>query len=196
VDHPKVLSYLDVLRDKKPVGARVAIIGAGGIGFDVAEFLTADAHHSPSQNIAEFLDEWGVDAAYGRPGALKPPHPIPSLREVVILQRGDGKPGGKLGKTTGWIYRASLRRKGVRMIGGVTYVRVDDEGLHVIIGGKPQVFEVDHVVICAGQVAMHRLKPPLEAAGVKVHLIGGADQATELDAKRAIDQGSRLAAAI
>jgi 2,4-dienoyl-CoA reductase (NADPH2) len=195
-DHPKVLSYIDVLRHKKPVGQKVAVIGAGGIGFDVAEYLTADEHHSPSQNIAEFLDEWGVDNTYAQPGALKQPRPIASPREVVLLQRTDGKLGEKLGKTTGWIHRASLKMKRVKMIGGVSYDKVDDKGLHVTIGGKSQVLEVDNVIICAGQVVLRELQAPLEAAGIKVHLIGGADLAAELDAKRAIDQGSRLASAV
>ncbi len=195
-DHPKVLSYIDVLRHKKPVGQKVAVIGAGGIGFDVAEFLTADEHHSPSQNIAEFLDEWGVDNTYAQPGALKQPRPIASPREVVLLQRTDGKLGEKLGKTTGWIHRASLKMKKVKMIGGVSYDKVDDKGLHVTIGGKSQLLEVDNVIICAGQVVLRELQAPLEAAGIKVHLIGGADLAAELDAKRAIDQGSRLASAV
>jgi 2,4-dienoyl-CoA reductase (NADPH2) len=196
LDHPKVLSYIDVLRDKKPVGRRVAIIGAGGIGFDVAEFLTSGEGHAPSQHIGEFLDEWGVDATYAQPGALKKPQPLPSPREVLLLQRTDGKLGEKLGKTTGWIHRASLKMKRVQMLGGVTYERVDDKGLHVTIGGKPQVLEVDHVVVCAGQVVRRELQAPLEALGLKVHLIGGADLAAELDAKRAIDQGSRLAAVV
>ncbi len=195
-DHPKVLSYIDVLRHKKPVGQKVAVIGAGGIGFDVAEYLTADEHHSPSQNIAEFLDEWGVDNTYAQPGALKQPRPIASPREVVLLQRTDGKLGEKLGKTTGWIHRASLKMKKVKMIGGVSYDKVDDKGLHVTIGGKSQLLEVDNVIICAGQVVLRELQAPLEAAGIKVHLIGGADLAAELDAKRAIDQGSRLASAV
>ncbi len=195
-DHPKVLSYIDVLRHKKPVGQKVAVIGAGGIGFDVAEYLTADEHHSPSQNIAEFLDEWGVDNTYAQPGALKQPKPIASPREVVLLQRSDGKLGEKLGKTTGWIHRASLKMKKVKMIGGVSYDKVDDKGLHVTIGGKSQLLEVDNVIICAGQVVLRELQAPLEAAGIKVHLIGGADLAAELDAKRAIDQGSRLAAGV
>ncbi|MFN8396239.1 MAG: NADPH-dependent 2,4-dienoyl-CoA reductase [Bacteroidia bacterium] len=196
VDHPKVLSYIEVLRDRMPVGKRVAIIGAGGIGFDVAEFLTADEHHSPSLNIDEFLDEWGVDNTYGQPGALKKPVPIPSAREVTLLQRTDGKIGDRLGKTTGWIHRASLKMKKVKMIAGVSYEKVDDRGLHLRMGDKVEVLEVDNVIICAGQVVLRELQAPLESAGVKVHLIGGADVAAELDAKRAIDQGSRLAAGV
>lgn len=196
LNHPKVLSYIEVLRDRKPVGKRVAIIGAGGIGFDVAEFLTADADHSPSLNIGEFLDEWGVDDTYSQPGALKKQVPIPSAREVTLLQRTDGKIGERLGKTTGWIHRASLKMKKVKMIAGVGYEKVDDRGLHLRMGDKVEVLEVDNVIICAGQVVLRELQAPLEAAGVKVHLIGGADVAAELDAKRAIDQGSRLAAVV
>ncbi len=195
-DHPKALTYIEVLRDKKPVGQRVAIIGAGGIGFDVAEFLTADAEHVPSQNIAEFMTEWGVDQSYATAGALQKPQPIPSPRQVTLLQRTDGKLGDKLGKTTGWIHRASLKMKKVQMVGGVTYEKIDDRGLHITIGGKTEVMEVDNVIICAGQVVLKDLQAPLEAAGIRVHLIGGADVAAELDAKRAIDQGSRLAAEV
>lgn len=195
-DHPKALTYIEVLRDKKPVGKKVAIIGAGGIGFDVAEYLTAEEGHSPSQNVAEFMAEWGVDTAYETGGALKKPSPSPSPREVVLLQRSEGKVGGKLGKTTGWIHRASLKMKRVKMIGGVSYEKIDDKGLHIKIGEKAEILDVDNVIICAGQVVMRELQAPLEAAGIKVHLIGGADLAAELDAKRAIDQGSRLAAEV
>jgi 2,4-dienoyl-CoA reductase (NADPH2) len=174
----------------------VAIIGAGGIGFDVAEFLTADEEHQPSLNIGEFMAEWGVDTEYKTAGALKMPQPIPSPREIVLLQRSEGKLGERLGKTTGWIHRASLKMKRVKMIGGVTYEKIDDRGLHISMGGKQEVLEVDNVIICAGQVVQRELQAPLEAANIKVHLIGGADLAAELDAKRAIDQGSRLAASI
>ena len=195
-DHEKALTYIEVLRDKKPVGKKVAIIGAGGIGFDVAEYLTADEAHAPSQNIGEFMNEWGVDTEYKTGGALKMPSPIPSPREVTLLQRSESKVGGKLGKTTGWIHRASLKMKRVKMIGGAAYDKIDDQGLHLSFGGKPEVLEVDNVIICAGQVVMRELQAPLEAAGIKVTLIGGADVAAELDAKRAIDQGSRLAAVV
>ena len=197
IDHPKVLSYLDVLRDKKPVGARVAIIGAGGIGFDVAEYL-AHQGTSPSLDVAAFMREWGVDMTVAEPGGLKPsgPHPEPSPRQIWLLQRKPAKPGEGLGKTTGWIHRASLKMKQVEMLGGVQYERIDDEGLHVTIKGQAQVLPVDNVVICAGQESLRELQAPLEALGKPVHVIGGADVAAELDARRAIEQGTLLAAAI
>ncbi|TDR80370.1 NADPH-dependent 2,4-dienoyl-CoA reductase [Paludibacterium purpuratum] len=197
VEHPMVLSYLDVLRDKKPVGKRVAIIGAGGIGFDTAEYL---AHQGtpPSLDVAAFMREWGVDMAVAEPGGLKAsgPHPEPSPRQIWLLQRKPAKPGEGLGKTTGWIHRASLKMKQVEMLGGVQYDRIDDEGLHVTIKNQPQLLAVDNVVICAGQESLRELQTPLEAMGMTVHLIGGADVATELDAKRAIAQGTQLAAEV
>lgn len=192
-DHPKALTYIEVLRDKKPVGGKVAIIGAGGIGFDVAEYLSHEAG-GDGPEVEEFLEEWGVDPSYGRPGGLKQAKDTPGVREIYLLQRSEGKLGGKLGKTTGWIHRASLKKKRVKMLGGCQYERIDEQGLHLSIGGKPELLEVDNVVICAGQVELSELKAPLEAAGMQVHLIGGADLAAELDAKRAIDQGTRLAA--
>lgn len=194
-DHPKVLSYIDVLKHGKEVGKRVAIIGAGGIGFDVAEFLSQEGE-SPSLNIEEFRKEWGIDDNWSRPGGLIPAEPAPSAREIFLLQRTKGKPGKKLGKTTGWIHRSSLRMKKVQMVGGVSYQKIDDKGLHLLVGDKPEVMEVDNVVICAGQVVARELHQPLLDAGISVHLIGGADVAAELDAKRAIDQGVRLAAAL
>ncbi|MEM1323706.1 MAG: NADPH-dependent 2,4-dienoyl-CoA reductase [Bacteroidota bacterium] len=195
IDHPKVLSYIDVLRHEKTVGHSVAIIGAGGIGFDVAEFLL---HEGPSASldIDAFAKEWGIDQAYQHGGALTAPEVKPPTREIYLLQRSKGKVGGRLGKTTGWVHRASLKRSGVQMIGQVSYQKIDDEGLHIQIKEEPMVLEVDHVIICAGQEPLRSLQEPLAAAGVKVHLIGGADEARELDAKRAIDQGTRLAAKI
>ena len=192
-DHPKTLTYIDVLRHKKPVGKKVAVIGAGGIGFDVSEYLTAE---DPDQvpEIAGFMAEWGVDTSYRTPGGLMKPEEEPAAREVFLLQRTDAKLGAKLGKTTGWIHRSSLKKKGVKMIGGCAYHKIDDQGLHLSVKGEAKVLEVDNVIICAGQVVMRELQGPLEEAGVKVHLIGGADVAAELDAKRAIDQGTRLAA--
>jgi 2,4-dienoyl-CoA reductase (NADPH2) len=172
----------------------VAIIGAGGIGFDVAEFLSHAEGHSPSQNIDEFLEEWGVDPTYERPGGLKAPQPTPSPRELFLLQRSDGKLGAKLGKTTGWIHRSSLKNKRVKMIGSVAYESIDDRGLHITVDGKPELLEVDNIIICAGQIVNRDLQPELEQAGMNVHLIGGANLASELDAKRAIDEGARLAA--
>jgi 2,4-dienoyl-CoA reductase (NADPH2) len=195
IDHPKVLNYLDVLRDKKHVGKKVAVIGAGGIGFDVSEYLVHQGQ-STSLNVKEFLKEWGVDENYKDGGALMKASPEPPAREVYLLQRTNGKVGAKLGKTTGWIHRASLKMRDVKMIGGVQYEKIDDKGLHLTINGEFQILEVDNVVICAGQLPLRDLFEPLEAKGMKVHLIGGADEAKELDAKRAIDQGSRVSAAL
>ena len=198
-DHSKVLSYVDVLRNRVPVGERVAIIGAGGIGFDVAEFLLQDGH-SPTLDLDEWLAEWGVvDPSEARGGISlqrKPPEPS---REITLLQRKAGKHGAKLGKTTGWIHRAVLKMNNVQMIGDVNYERIGDEGLLISHGDKredPTWIDVDNIVMCAGQVSLRALEEPLQAAGIKTHVIGGADVATELDAKRAIDQGSRLAARI
>jgi len=193
IDHPKVLSYIDVLRYQKPVGKSVAIVGAGGIGFDMAEYLTHEGE-STALNVKEFLKEWGVDDTYQNGGGLVQPAIEEPTREIFLLQRSKGKLGGKLGKTTGWIHRLSLRNKKVKMIGMVQYDKVDDEGLHLTIGGKPELLPVDNVVICAGQVSLRDLQEPLEAKNISTHLIGGAHEAGELDAKRAIDQGSRLAA--
>ena len=197
-EHPKVLSYIDVLRKRSPVGKRVAIIGAGGIGFDVAEFLVHDGR-SPTMHLDEWLSEWGVvDPADARGGiARERSQPEPSAREVTLLQRKAGKHGANLGKTTGWIHRATLKMNNVRMIGGVNYERIGDEGLLITYGEKhegPTWIDVDNIVMCAGQLPLRELKEPLESAGIPTHVIGGADLATELDAKRAIDQGSRLAA--
>ncbi len=198
-DHPKVLSYIDVLRNKATVGKRVAIIGAGGIGFDVAEYLVHDEGESSTLDLDEWLAEWGVvDPEDARGGLSRErPEPKPPAREVTLLQRKKGKIGKNLGKTTGWIHRATLKMKGVSMIGNVNYERIDDEGLLITYGEKrenPTWLDVDNVVLCAGQVPLCDLRQPLEAAGVPVHVIGGADVAAELDAKRAINQGSRLAA--
>ncbi|MFC3532573.1 FAD-dependent oxidoreductase [Vogesella facilis] len=197
IDHPKVLSYLDVLKHGKQVGRRVAIIGAGGIGFDTAEFLTHEGK-SPSLDVAAFMREWGVDMDIATAGGLAAsgPQPQPSPRQVYLLQRKSSKVGEGLGKTTGWIHRTSLQLKHVKMLPGVSYDRIDDAGLHITVKGEPQLLEVDHIILCAGQDPLRELQQPLLAAGKPVHLIGGADVAAELDAKRAIDQGSRLAAAI
>ncbi|RMG31927.1 MAG: NADPH-dependent 2,4-dienoyl-CoA reductase, partial [Bacteroidetes bacterium] len=195
IDHPKVLSYIDVLKDQKPVGRSVAIIGAGGIGFDVAEYLSHEGE-SPALNVAAYMEEWGVDMQYAHRGGLTEPHPHPSPREIYLLQRSEGKLGAKLGKTTGWIHRNSLRKKQVNMMGGVRYGMVDDEGLHLLVDNKPVVLKVDNVVVCAGQEPLRELYDQLKDNGVSLHLIGGAEEAKELDAKRAIDQGARLAARI
>ncbi|WP_312814258.1 NADPH-dependent 2,4-dienoyl-CoA reductase [Brevundimonas sp.] len=194
-DRANVLTYLDVLRDKKPVGEKVAIIGAGGIGFDVAEYLVHEGV-SPSQDIDLFFEEWGVDQDYETAGGLTAPQPHAPARQVTLLQRKTSKVGAGLGKTTGWIHRAGLVAKGVNMIPGVTYERIDDDGLHITLNGEPQVVPADTVVICAGQEPNRALQQSLLEAGVTVHLIGGADVAAELDAKRAINQGTRLAAQI
>ena len=198
-DGPNVLSYIDVLLHGKPVGERVAVVGAGGIGFDVAEFLVTPAGHSPTLNLPEWLAEWGVaDPATVRGGVVRA-QPAPPARRVTLLQRKAGKLGRGLGKTTGWIHRAALQMKQVEMIGGVNYERIGPQGLFVTYGEKRQdgqLIECDTVVLCAGQEPLRELEAPLRAAGVAVHLIGGAHEASELDAKRAIDQGTRLAASL
>jgi 2,4-dienoyl-CoA reductase (NADPH2) len=197
-DHPKALSYVDVLARNAPVGRRVAIVGAGGIGFDVAEFLVHDRQHSPTLERDAWLREWGIDATLAARGAVAGvvPRPAPPERDVWLLQRSAGKLGDRLNKTSGWVHRTTLKMKRVRMIGGVTYERIDDAGLHVTIAGEPTTLDVDHVVICAGQEPNRELHAAVQANGLPVHLIGGADVAAELDAKRAIDQGTRLAAAL
>jgi 2,4-dienoyl-CoA reductase (NADPH2) len=195
-EHPRVLRYDDVLSGRATPGARVAIVGAGGIGFDVAEFLAHEGV-SPSLDIAAWRREWGVDVHYTDVrGGLAPPQPPPRAREIWMLQRTPGRPGARLGKTTGWIHRASLRARAVQAIGGVEYVRFDDAGFHVRIDGEPRTLPVDHVVVCAGQISCNPLEAPLRAAGLNPHVIGGAHVAAELDAKRAIAQGCRVAAAL
>lgn len=194
-DHPKVLSYLDVLRDHKAVGQHVAIIGAGGIGFDVAEYLTEP--DSLTLQPDAWLKDWGIDKDYQSRGALLPDEGTqPAVRKVYLLQRKASKVGAGLGKTTGWIHRASLKKKGVEMIAGVNYIKVDDAGLWVEIAGEERCLNVDNVVICAGQEPLRTLVSGLEQHGITPHLIGGADIAAELDAKRAIRQGTELAAII
>jgi len=195
VTHPKVVSYLDVLQGRCTVGQRVAILGAGGIGFDVAEYLLHTGQ-SPSLDKAKFYKEWGIDVAYRGRGGITAPHPEAPPRKITLLQRKTSKVGDGLGKTTGWIHRTSLKQRGVEMIPGATYHRIDDAGLHVSVGGQPALLQVDTVVLCTGQEPQRALVPGLQAAGLTVHLIGGADEATELDAKRAIRQGAELAAAI
>lgn len=195
VDGANVLSYLDVLRDKKPVGEKVAIIGAGGIGFDVAEYLVHEGT-SPSQDIDLFNTEWGVDSTYADAGGLKTPKPHAPARHVTLVQRKTSKVGAGLGKTTGWIHRAGLVAKGVTMIPGATYDLIDAKGLHITLDGQPHLIEADTIVLCAGQDPERSLHAVLTEAGASVHLIGGADVAAELDAKRAINQGTVLAAAI
>ncbi|MEO6365294.1 MAG: FAD-dependent oxidoreductase, partial [Luteimonas sp.] len=197
VSHPKVVSYLDVLAGRVDVGKRAAIIGAGGIGFDVAEFL---AHHvppadggQPALDAKRWMAEWGIDASFESRGGVVPARHEPSVRQLWLLQRSAGKPGARLGKTTGWIHRATLKAKGVKMIGGIEYLGVDDRGLRIRVAGAEEILAVDHVVICAGQESRRDLLSHLQEEGRSVHVIGGADRAVELDAKRAIAQGSRLA---
>lgn len=193
IDHPKVLSYIQVLKERVPVGKRVAIIGAGGIGFDTAEYLSHEGE-SGSLNPEKFYAEWGIDTAYEHVGGLKQPELEKSEREIYLLQRKASAVGAGLGKTTGWIHRTGLKHRDVKMIAGASYDKVDDLGLHITVDGKTTVLEVDNVVICAGQESYTAMYDQLKADGKNVHLIGGAKEAGELDAKRAIRQGAELAA--
>ncbi|MDA3450726.1 MULTISPECIES: NADPH-dependent 2,4-dienoyl-CoA reductase [Acinetobacter] len=195
IDHPKVLSYLQVLKERVPVGQRVAIIGAGGIGFDTAEYLTHEGE-SGSLNPEKFYEEWGIDTQYEHVGGLKQSKVEASEREIYLLQRKTAAVGAGLGKTTGWIHRTGLKNRQVKMFAGVQYDKVDDQGLHITVDGKPSVLEVDHVVICAGQESFTAMYDQLKTDGKNVHLIGGAKEAGELDAKRAIRQGAELAATL
>lgn len=193
IDHPSVMTYLEMIQEEKIPGKRVAVIGAGGIGFDVAEWLT----HDRSPEIKRlFFKEWGIDIDSTCRGGLTTPQIDPSLRVVTLLQRKKTKMGHGLGKTTGWIHRLGLKHKQVEMLSGVTYVRIDDEGLHILIDQKPRTIAVDSIVICTGQIESRSLYEPLRQAGHSVHLIGGAYKALELDARHAIDQACRLAALI
>jgi len=195
IEHPMVLTYPEAIYGVKPVGKRVAVIGAGGIGFDVSELLVTD--ESPTLNLKEWKAEWGAADPQEARGALVPPIPAPPARDVFLLQRSKGPQGRGLGKTTGWVHRASLKAKGVQQLSGVNYERIDDDGLHISFGPgheRPRVLEVDNVVICAGQESVRDLVGELAAAGVTPHVIGGAAVAAELDAKRAIRQGTELAA--
>ncbi|MEX1993403.1 MAG: NADPH-dependent 2,4-dienoyl-CoA reductase [Steroidobacteraceae bacterium] len=199
LDHPKVLSYIDVLLHGRPVGRSVAIVGAGGIGFDVAEFLSHDASHpSASLDIPAFMDEWGIDMQMRERGGLAPQKDLARSmpRTIWLLQRKPTPPGRDLGKTTGWVHRLALKRRGVRMLAGVSYGAIDDRGFWITQGSEPRLLEVDHVIVCAGQEPQRELVAGVEAAGLRAHLIGGSKLATELDARRAIDDGSRLAAAL
>ena len=194
-DDPRVLSYLDVLAHDRPVGQRVAIIGAGGIGFDVAEFLVEHAP-SPTTDVTRWTREWGVDMQLDARGGLVAAAPERPARQIWLMQRSEGRPGARLNKTTGWVHRATLKNKQVAMLGGVTYERLDEAGLHIAVEGKLQVLPVDNVVVCAGQEPLRKLADALLAMGVTPHIIGGADVAAELDAKRAIAQGTRLASTL
>jgi 2,4-dienoyl-CoA reductase (NADPH2) len=195
-DRPNVHTYADVIMERAEVGSRVAVVGAGGIGFDVSEFLTHTGQHGVPQSVDDWRREWGVGDPADAPGGLVPKVPTPSPRQVYLLQRKSSKVGAGLGKTTGWVHRSALAARGVETLPGVTYERIDDAGLHITVAGKPRVLEVDDVVICAGQEPRRDLFEDLAAAGLPVHLVGGADVAAELDAKRAIDQGTRLAATL
>jgi 2,4-dienoyl-CoA reductase (NADPH2) len=194
VDHPKVLSYVDVLARGAAVGKRVAIVGAGGIGFDVAEFLACT--HSPTLDKSAWLREWGVDIEVRTAGGVEriERQPAPPARQIYLLQRKDEALGKRLGKTSGWVHRATLKDKQVEMLQGVHYERVDDEGLHIRVDGKARLLAVDHVVLCAGQEPLRELEAAVAREEIPVHRIGGADVADELDAKRAIRQATLLAA--
>ena len=203
IEHPKVLTYLDVLQAKKPVGARVAIIGAGGIGFDVGEYLLHDPAHPLPQSVATWAGEWGVDLNAASGGGLVPPVAPAPVRQIFLLQRKTSKVGAGLGKTSGWVHRAALARNGVAMLAGVSYDKIDAQGLHITVGGEQRLLAVDNVVICAGQDSLTELMPPvdkdgkpLQAGGPRFHKIGGAALAAELDAKRAIREGAELAASL
>ena len=195
IQHPKVLSYLDVLKARQPVGQKVAIIGAGGIGFDTAEFLTHEGE-SGSIHPKKFYDEWGIDTSYSQVGGLKTAAVEHSAREIYLLQRKASSVGATLGKTTGWIHRTGLKNRNVKMIAGAQYEKIDDQGLHIQVGEKTTVLDVDHVIICAGQESFTAMYEPLKQLGKNVHLIGGAKEAGELDDKRAIRHGAELAAMI
>src|SRR5205085_524763 len=200
IDHPKVASYAAVVEGRAAVGRRAAIIGAGGIGFDVAEFLThrgeGDVTAFDERAIDAFCAEWGIDRDVRERGGITQPHAGGTLREVWLLQRKEAKVGAGLAKTTGWIRRTLLKQRGVHMLGGVEYQSIDDAGLHVKIGDDAQVLTVDTIVICAGQLPRRELVDDVRALGLNPTLIGGADVALELDAKRAIDQGTRVALAL
>ncbi len=191
IQHAKVMTYVDLIQQHRDPGQRVAVIGAGGIGFDVAEWLTHEPH---AEQQSQFYDEWGIDIASVHRGGIKQPNITASPRQVYLLQRKKDKLGKRLGKTTGWIHRLSLKHKQVEMLSGVTYVRIDDEGLHVLIDEKPRLFAVDSVIICTGQLESCGLYEPLKELGQSVHIIGGAFKALELDARHAINQACRLAA--
>jgi 2,4-dienoyl-CoA reductase (NADPH2) len=195
IDHPKVLSYVEVLREKKPVGQRVAIIGAGGIGFDMGEYLLHDTAHPLPVPVEHWTREWGVDLGVGTPGGLVAPGEPRPARQVWLMQRKSSRLGAGLGKTSGWVHRATLARNGVVMMAGVQYDRIDDAGLHITVGGEQRLVAVDNVVICAGQESQAELMPPAGTkGGPAFHKIGGAALAAELDAKRAIREGAELAA--
>lgn len=194
LNHHKVVSYVDVLSKRKAVGQTVAILGAGGIGFDVAEFLVGDP--GESLNVDTFYQAWGVSSAPDAPGGLTTPAVPQPARDVYMFQRKNEPLGRSLGKTTGWILKSKLRRNTVSMIPGASYDRIDDEGLHYTVDSTPHTLNVDHVILCTGQISDNQLATQLHAAGLRCHVIGGADYAEQLDAVRAIDQAVRLAVTI
>ncbi|GAC69080.1 NADPH-dependent 2,4-dienoyl-CoA reductase [Gordonia soli] len=200
IDHPMVMSYADAVLGQREIGKRVAVIGAGGIGFDITEFLTVD--ESPTLNLKEWEQEWGVSEDLSKPGFVTKPRPLPAVREVFLVQRKSGRQGKGLGKTTGWVHRATVKMKGVEQISGASYDKIDDQGLHLSFRDddgnvtETRILEVDNIVVCAGQESVRELVDPLTVAGVTTHVIGGADLAAELDAKRAIRQGTEVAAGI
>ena len=200
VDHPKVVTYAELLSGGRQAGSRVAILGAGGIGFDVAEFLCRDATNPrrDTSNGDGFFDEWGVDPSLEGPGGLAgdPLAPRQNSRTIVMLQRKTSKPGENLGVSTGWILRNSLRKHNVAMLTGVGYQRIDDDGLHVTVGGQHRLIRADTIVVCTGQESNRALHEELQDLGVEAHLIGGAKKAEELDALRAIEEGMKLAQAL
>ncbi|MFZ2165973.1 MAG: FAD-dependent oxidoreductase, partial [Propionibacteriaceae bacterium] len=194
IDHPSVVTYAQVLGDHVRVGDRVVIMGAGGIGVDVADYLTTPA--AAPETIEEFYAQWGIDPTFASPGGLVAPIPEPAARQVHLVQRRTSPIGAGLGRTTGWIHRAVLAQRGVNLVRGATYERIDDAGLHLTVDGQPLTLEVDTIVVCAGQEPQRELHDGLLAAGKQVHLIGGADEAAELDAVRAIRQATEAAAAL
>jgi len=197
IDHPKVVGYMDAILGRKPIGRKVAIMGAGGIGFDVAE-LVSHAGVSAALDIDVFAREWGIDFKNHPRGGVTgvEPHVETSGREITLMQRKTDALGRNLGRTTGWTHRLSLQRRGVQMVGGVDYLKIDDDGLHTLVNGEPRLFDVDTVIVCAGQTSLRKLYDDLQAKGVKASIVGGAYEAAELDAKRAIDQACRLAAVV
>jgi 2,4-dienoyl-CoA reductase (NADPH2) len=193
LNHPKVKTYIEAIQQPEKIGPRVALIGAGGIGFDVAEMLSEPVHVASSDPLTRYRSEWGIDPSLTQPGGLVAPAPQVPGRHITMLQRSPGKQGKRLARTPGWIRRTQLERRGVQQISGVVYEGVDDAGLHIVVNGTAQCLEVDHIVLCAGQESDTSLLAPLQAAGMSVCLIGGAEQAAEVDARRAIEQGMRVA---
>jgi 2,4-dienoyl-CoA reductase (NADPH2) len=202
--HSKVASYTDIVSGRRIAGSKVAIVGAGGIGFDVAELLTASSPHDGHASdgsvddpaIAQFREEWGIDANFVERGGLGEVHEPAPARQVWLLQRKSSKVGEGLAKTTGWIKRTLLKKRGVKMLSGVEYVNIDDAGLHIRVGGQPQLLDVDTIVVCAGQEPRRDIVDCLRSMGISHTLVGGADIAAELDAKRAIEQGTRVALSV